>query len=116
MPPIALAKKRLSWRRNTILTRADSSRFEFSGPPLTLTISNLPFGKRFKPAAGTQAFYEAILRRSLEHAAPEWRAVLLTSDGEALSAAAERAGLSLARTAEIKVRGEAAAIWVAKRG
>lgn len=111
---VAIARKRLAHTHATLF-RADSTRVELNAPPLTLVIANLPFGKRFKPERGTRAFYEAVLRRVLDHAAPTWRAILLTSDAEALEAAVQAIGLSASRIADVKVRGEVATIWQVRK-
>jgi 23S rRNA G2445 N2-methylase RlmL len=96
--------------------RSDAQEAKLGDAKLTLTIANLPFGKAFKADGGNRALYASILRRSLAHAADTWRACLLTSDTEALETAVDDVGaLSLARVADITVRGMKATIWLATR-
>ena len=113
---VAIARRSLAHLRGARLLHRDSTRPDRDAPGIALTLANLPFGKRYKPASGNRALYEAILRRSLEHAAPAWRAVLLTSDEEPLrSAVSAIGGLTLSTVANIKVRGQAATIWSLRR-
>jgi predicted RNA methylase len=108
---VALAKKNLKAAHPRLL-QGDSTRADLGKTQLTLTIANLPFGKQHKSSGGNRAFYESALRHSLLHAAPNWRAVLLTSDAESLQGAvAATEGLSCTAVADIKVRGQAATIW-----
>jgi predicted RNA methylase len=107
----ALARKNLKTAHARLL-QGDSTRSDLRGAKLTLTIANLPFGKQHKSAGGNRALYESLLRHALAHAAPNWRAILLTSDAESLQAAVgaiER--LSCSAVTDIKVRGQAATIW-----
>ncbi len=113
---VALARKALKAAHPRLL-QGDSTRNDLGATRLTLTIANLPFGKKHKSAGGNRALYESLLRHSLTHAAPNWRAVLLTSDAESLQAAVSAIdGLSCAATSDIKVRGQAATIWSVSRG
>ena len=113
---VALARRSLAHVGGARLLHRDSTRANRDERSITLTLANLPFGKRHKSASGNRALYEAILRRSLEHAVPEWRAVLLTSDEEALrSAVSAIGGLTLSTVASIRVRGQAATIWSLRR-
>lgn len=41
---------------------------------MTLTLANLPWGKRYEAAGGNAALYEALIRNVLAHAAAGWRA------------------------------------------
>lgn len=110
---VAAAKKNLN-AVSARIAQKDSAR---QPPPagITLTIANLPFGDQFKVAGGNRALYADILRRSLERAAASWRAVLLTSDGDALSGAAREHGLVSTVVENIRVRGKAAAIHLITR-
>jgi tRNA G10 N-methylase Trm11 len=113
---IAIARKSLAHRRGARLNHRDSTRADLDGPSITLTLANLPFGKQHKSSHGNRVLYEALLRRSLEHAAQNWRAVLLTSDEESLQSAVRAiGGLTLSTVASIKVRGQAATIWSLRR-
>jgi tRNA G10 N-methylase Trm11 len=113
---VAIARKSLVDLRGARLVHRDSTRADLDGPDLTLTLANLPFGKQHKSSYGNRALYEAILRRSLERAAQNWRAVLLTSDEESLqSAVSAIGGLALSKVADNRVRGQAATIWSLRR-
>ncbi|HLI67991.1 MAG TPA: hypothetical protein VKU90_16625 [Caulobacteraceae bacterium] len=92
---------------------ADAAGVALPGPPLTLTIANLPFGKRYAAQGGTTAFYADVIANALRHAGPGWRGVFLTSDTNAMRTAAR--GLSLTAIADLKIRGLPAAIWKVER-
>jgi predicted RNA methylase len=113
---IAIAKQALGKAKTIKLITADSTTLDLGRSDLTLTLANLPFGKQFQPEQGTPALYEALLRQSLKAAAPNWRAVLLTSDHAALAQAVKAVGgLTLDKTASVKTRGLAADIWLVTR-
>jgi len=113
---VAMARKSLAHVRGVRLFHQDSTSAHLSGPSITLTLANLPFGKQHKSSYGNRALYEAVLRRSLERAAPTWRAILLTSDEESLRSAVGSIGtLELSTVASIKVRGQPATIWSLRR-
>jgi predicted RNA methylase len=112
---VAAARKRLDRKADVRLLQNDAAHAELGDARLTLTIANLPFGKKFKSTAGNRALYETILRRSLAHAADNWRACLLTSDGDALQAAVAEIGtLVLSEITHVEVRGMRAAIWMVR--
>lgn len=116
--PVALAaaRKNLGHLRNVRLLRASAETAELGARPLTLTIGNLPFGKQYRAEGGNKALYEAILRRSLEHAAPPWRACVLTSDEKAMQEAlAGLEPLNATEAARVRVRGVDATIWLIGR-
>jgi predicted RNA methylase len=111
---LAMARKRLPALVHLI--RTDATRAELEAGVLSLTIANLPFGKKFKSSGGNRSLYESVLRRSLAHASGEWRASLLTSDADALRQAVERiGGLVLHDVAHVAVRGLKASIWLITR-
>ncbi len=113
---VTIARRTLADVRGARLFHGDSTRADYNGPQISLTLANLPFGKQHRSVSGNRALYEAILRRSLEHAAPIWRAVLVTSDEESLRSAVQTiGGLSLANVADIRIRGQAATIWSLRR-
>jgi hypothetical protein len=112
---VEIARKALGKAPNVQLIAGDSTTVDLARRDLTLTLANLPFGKQFQPETGTAPLYEALLRRSLAFAAPNWRAVLLTSDHAALRHATEAVGgLSLEKLASIRTRGLAADIWMVR--
>jgi len=116
LDPSALAMARNRLPSHARLMRSDVAHAELDSRDLSLTIANLPFGKKFKSSGGNRALYETVLRRSLDYASTEWRASLLTSDADALKAAAEAVGgLALHEVAQITVRGVKAAIWLVTR-
>jgi hypothetical protein len=94
---------------------ADAATVDLPTHALTLTIANLPFGRRYVAEAGNPAFYAGVLANSLKHAGAGWRGVFLTSDAAALRDAARRAGLTACVVADIKVRGLPATIWRVER-
>jgi hypothetical protein len=113
---VAIARRSLAHVRGARILHQDSTRADLGGADITLTHANLPFGTQHKSSYGNVALYEAILRRSLEHAALTWRAVLLTSDEESLRSAAQIiGGLDLAPIANVRVRGQGATIWSLRR-
>ena len=113
---VAIARQALAKAKNIKLITGDSTSLDLGRNDLTLTLANLPFGKQFQPEQGTPALYEALLRQSLKAAAPNWRAVLLTSDHEALRQAVQAVGnLTLEKATSVKTRGLAADIWLVTR-
>ena len=108
---VAALQRRFSGFDRLWIASGDAASAMLPRLDLTLTIANLPFGKRYASPGGNAALYLAILRNSLRHARGRWRGVFLTSDGEALSEASRQAGLAASIVAEIKVRGLSAAIW-----
>jgi 23S rRNA G2445 N2-methylase RlmL len=112
---VRLAKQRLMKTDRVRLLHMDLERIRFE-EAITLTLANLPFGKKFKPEGGTGSLYEALLRRSLRSAAENWRACLLTSDTDALNAAVESiGGLAIHEVAAVVVRGMRATISLVTR-
>ena len=94
------------------LSQADAAAADPGRADITLTLANLPWGRQYESEGGNRAFYEAVLRNSLAHAAPDWRGVFVTSDDAALRKAALAVGkLSVEGMARPKVRGVEAGIW-----
>ena len=113
---IEIAKAGLAAHARHRLYCADSTALDLERNDLTLTLANLPFGKQFKAGEGNAAFYEKILRRSLMHAAPNWRACLLTSDEPALDAAVIAIGtVSSQKVASVRIRGQLASIYLIRK-
>jgi len=113
---LAIARAALGKHKNIRLIDGDSTSLDPGRTDLTLTLANLPFGKQFQPDGGTEPLYEALLRQSLKLAAPNWRAVLLTSDHAALRQAINAVGgLTLEKIAGLRTRGQAADIWLVTR-
>jgi hypothetical protein len=79
---------------------------------MTLFLANLPFGKQFGSRPENRRLYPDILRELVRLGRPgEWRAILLTSDLEALQAAVDATpGLGIVAKSQVKIRGEAAAM------
>lgn len=86
-------------------------------PPrsVTLFLANLPFGKQFGDRGTNPRLYGGLLAEMVRLAAPgRARAVFLSSDGDAVEdALAAHPGLTVGKRHPIKVRGEAATIFVA---
>jgi hypothetical protein len=112
---VAALRRRFAGAARLWSACADAASVALPRRDVTLTIANLPFGERYKSAGGNAALYSAILRNSLAHAPQRWRGVFLTSDAEAMSEAARKAGVTASITAEVKVRGVNAAIWQVER-
>ena len=111
---VDLATKRLGRGRGRLF-QGDVARAR-PGESVSLTVANLPFGKRFKPAGGNALFYETVLRRSLEHSGNTWRGCFLTSDAGSLRTAVEAiGGLAISEVARPTVRGTPAAILIVNR-
>jgi tRNA G10 N-methylase Trm11 len=112
---VDLAKKRLPRQCRVRVLQGDVARVRLD-ELVSLTVANLPFGKRFKPAGGNALFYETVLRRSLEHSGNAWRGCFLTSDAGSLRTAVEAiGGLAISEVARPTVRGTQAAILIVNR-
>jgi predicted RNA methylase len=110
---LSLARANLASVPGARLMLADSTAIDLGRSDLSLTLANLPFGTQFKAEGGNSRLYEGILRRSLAHASGQWRASLLTSDGDALRTAVASIGaLNLEKLIETRVRGHPAALWL----
>jgi hypothetical protein len=111
---IALAGRRLG--AHAQLQVADATTVDLDRQDVTLTLANLPWGKRYEAAGGNAALYEALIRNILAHAAAGWRGVFITSDLDALRRATRAVGgLVLEGVAEVKVRGIDAGVWLLRR-
>ncbi|HXQ47009.1 MAG TPA: hypothetical protein VN806_10365, partial [Caulobacteraceae bacterium] len=82
---------------------------------LSLTIANLPFGRRYVAEGGNAAFYAGVFANALKHAGPAWRGIFLTNDTAGIRDAARRNALTPTLVADIKVRGLPATIWRVER-
>jgi 23S rRNA G2445 N2-methylase RlmL len=116
-PAIAAARRNLAHIPQVQLTVGDARATGLADGGLSLFLANLPFGKQFGSPAENRRLYQDILRELLRLGRPEgWRAVLLTSDLEALKAAiaaiAATPGARIAGETPVKIRGEAATITV----
>ena len=74
------------------VSQADAATVALPTHALSLTIANLPFGRRYVAEGGNAAFYAGVMANSLKHAGPTWRGVLLASDAAAMREAARRPG------------------------
>jgi hypothetical protein len=97
------------------VAQADAASVELPTSALSLTIANLPFGRRYVAEGGNAAFYAGVMANALKHAGPGWRGVFLTSDTAAIRDAARRNALTATMVADIKVRGLPATIWRVER-
>lgn len=111
---VALAQRRLG--RRASLQVGDATTLDLDRQDVTLTLANLPWGKRYEAEGGNAAMYEAVIRNSLTHAAPNWRGLFITSDGDALRKALRGIGGLIAESlATVKVRGIEAGLWRVSR-
>ncbi len=108
------AAANLSHRRSqALLAQADCGRLPLASGGTTLIVSNLPFGKQFGNKADNPRLYRGLIDE-IERVGKlgVWRAVLLTSDvealGDALAGSSRRRSKRLLR---VKVRGEWAEAW-----
>jgi len=109
---IAAARRNLAHLPQVQLSVADAGATGLADGSMTLFIANLPFGKQFGSRPENRRLYPEILRELVRLGRPEgWRAVLLTSDFEALEAAiAGTPGIAIAAKTQVKIRGEPAVI------
>jgi hypothetical protein len=111
---IAAARRNLAHIEQMQLAVGDGRKTGLPGGSLSLFVANLPFGKQFGSPTENRRLYQDILRELLHLGRPQgWRAVLLTSDLEALKAAvaATTAGRVVGET-PVRIRGEPATIAV----
>src|SRR5262249_57603945 len=109
---IAAARRNLAHLPQVQLAVGDARATGLADGSMTLFIANLPFGKQFGSRPEHRRLYPEILRELVRLGRPEgWRAILLTSDIEALQAAvAATPGIGIAAKTQVKIRGEAALI------
>jgi SAM-dependent methyltransferase len=109
---IAAARRNLAHLPQVQLSVRDARSTGLADGSVTLFLANLPFGKQFGSRPENRLLYPDILRELVRLGRPErWRAILLTSDLEALQAAvAATPGLGVAAKNQVKIRGEAAVI------
>jgi len=109
---IAAARRNLAHLPQVQLTVGDARATGLADGTMTLFLANLPFGKQFGSRGENRQLYPDILRELVRLGRPEgWRAILLTSDLEALQAAAATTpGVGIAAKTQVKIRGEAAVI------
>ena len=110
---IEVAKANLTGIPNVEVHIADSSKHALGRSNLTLTLANLPFGKQFGSPELNASIYEGIFRSSLAHAAPNWRACVITSDERSLDTAINAIPtLSRQKLIAVRVRGREAGIYL----
>jgi SAM-dependent methyltransferase len=100
------------------LILGDGTRTGLPDRSVTLFLANLPFGKQFGDRGSNPRLYGGLLAEMRRLAAPDRaRAVLLSSDVEALEGALEaQPGLAVGARHTVKVRGEPASIFVVHFG
>lgn len=113
---VAAARRNLRAAGARIDTADATAVDELAEGPVHLFLANLPFGKQFGDRRGNAHLYGQLLDRMEHLGAPGgWRAVLLTSDLDAIDAALERhPRLHVARALNVRVRGEQARIFVVR--
>jgi 23S rRNA G2445 N2-methylase RlmL len=111
---IAGARRNLAHISELQLAVGDARATGLADGSLSLFLANLPFGKQFGSPAQNRLLYQDILRELVRLGRHEgWRAVLLTSDVEALKAAvAANPGVRPGGATPVKIRGEAATIML----
>jgi len=110
---IAAARRNFAHLPQVQLSVGDARTTGLPGGSLTLFLGNLPFGKQFGSRGENRQLYPDILRELVRLGRPGWRAILLTSDFEALQAAAGATpGIGIAAKSQVKIRGEAAVIAI----
>jgi hypothetical protein len=111
---IAAARRNLAHVPQLEVASADARSTGLPGGSQSLFLANLPFGKQFGSPAENRRLYQEILAELIRLGRPEsWRAVLLTSDIEALKAAvAANPGARIMGETPVKIRGEAATIAI----
>jgi SAM-dependent methyltransferase len=109
---VAAARRNLAHVPQVQLGIGDARSTGLADGSITLFLANLPFGKQFGSQAENRALYPEILRELVRLGRPEgWRAILLTSDLEALQAAvAATPPVQIVGKSQVKIRGEAATI------
>ncbi len=109
---IAAARRNLAHVPHLRLAIGDARSTGLADGSMTLFLANLPFGKQFGSRPENRRLYPEILRELVRLGRPEgWRAILLTSDLEALQAAVSATpGIGIVAKSPVKIRGEAAAI------
>ncbi len=109
---IAAARSNLAHLPQVQLSVGEARATGLPDGSMTLFLANLPFGKQFGSRPENRRLYPDILRELVRLGRPEeWRAILLTSDLEALQAAvAATPGLGIVAKSQVKIRGEAAVI------
>jgi predicted RNA methylase len=108
---IGIAKRNLE-SSGAMLTRADGRRTGLPPDSVSLLLANLPFGKQFGDRSENAALYAALMAEMHRIGRPGWRAVLLSSDEEALRAAV--AGMTVEREFRVQVRGERALLLLSR--
>lgn len=105
---ISIAGQNLAHLPNLQLIAGDGSRTNLTSGSITLFLANLPFGKQFGDRQTNPDLYRRILSEMVRLGnLSGWRAIVLSSDTEALEAAlAAHPGLSCKRCLRVKVRGE----------
>jgi len=109
---IAAARRNLAHLPQLQLAIGDARSTGLPDGSVTLFLANLPFGKQFGSRPENRQLYLDILRELVRLGRPEgWRAILLTSDLDALQAAvAATPGLGIVTESQVKIRGEAAVV------
>jgi hypothetical protein len=109
---IAAARRNLAHLPQVQLSVGDARSSGLPDGSMTLFLANLPFGKQFGSQTENRRLYPDILRELVRLGRPEsWRAILLTSDLEALqTSVAATPSVRIASKSQVKIRGEAAVI------
>ena len=108
------ASRNLSHIKNVELIAADGTGTGLPSSMASLFLANLPFGKQFGSRTTNPRLYKALLSEMNRVGIPgKWRAVLLTSDSDAMEGALGHwAELRLDKRLSVFVRGEKAHIFL----
>lgn len=107
---IDTARRNLASTPSASLAIGDGTATGLEAGTFSLFLANLPFGKAYGDRDSNPALYQALLTEMHRLGTPQgWRAVLLTSDSEALASVLEdQHGLTIAARHKVSVRGEMA--------
>lgn len=112
---ITIAKKNTGHMPKVSLVNGDATENGLPAESIDLFLANLPFGKQFGEKTDNPVLYRGLLSEMARLGRGAWRAVLLTSDTEALEAAVkENRGLEMNSPFTVKTRGETAKAYILK--
>jgi tRNA G10 N-methylase Trm11 len=111
---IYAAQKNLAHIPQHKLVCGDGTRTDLPPHSVTLFLANLPFGKQFGDKSTNASLYRSILSEMIRLGSRDgWRAVLLSSDTEAIGASFNSSPeLKCRKSVRLKVRGEWAQIYM----
>jgi len=108
---LAAARQNLSLQPNVQLVRADARRLPFAAGSVDAVATNLPFGRQVLARSEIGRLYAAFARQLARVLAPAGRAIVLTDQIEALSAAVEETGLRGEPLLSLSLKGRHPQVW-----